>query len=244
MTASLRFGRIAGIPVGASWSALLIALLIAWSLGGQLLPAEVPGLVPSAYWLAGAAGAAAPPVGAASDHPARPRPQPPPDRPRGPGGALQGPPGRLPLPLRRPEAPAPVRRPVPAAARDLVTPQRRRHPHPQERLPPPGARPGISPPHRPALLRGRLAHIAEDALIEVMTEEGDLAAKELIRCQLEAMRKEIAGKNCSALERLLSERVVLTWLEVQLFEALYAKNMPKLTIAQAEHHQKRLDLAH
>jgi Zn-dependent protease len=57
MTASLRFGRIAGIPVGASWSALLIALLIALSLGGQLLPAQVPGLVPSAYWLAGAAGA-------------------------------------------------------------------------------------------------------------------------------------------------------------------------------------------
>jgi Zn-dependent protease len=57
MTASLRFGRIAGIPVGASWSALLIALLIAWYLGGQLLPTQVPGLVPAAYWLAGAAGA-------------------------------------------------------------------------------------------------------------------------------------------------------------------------------------------
>jgi Zn-dependent protease len=57
MTTSLRFGRIAGIPVGASWSALLIALLIAWSLGGQLLPAQVPGLVPAAYWLAGAVGA-------------------------------------------------------------------------------------------------------------------------------------------------------------------------------------------
>jgi Zn-dependent protease len=57
MTASLRFGRVAGIPVGASWSALLIALLIAWSLGGQLLPAQVPGLTPAAYWLAGAAGA-------------------------------------------------------------------------------------------------------------------------------------------------------------------------------------------
>jgi hypothetical protein len=55
-----------------------------------------------------------------------------------------------------------------------------------------------------------VAHIDEDALIEVMTKEGDLAAKELIRCQLEAMRKEVAGKNCSALERLLSERVVLT----------------------------------
>src|ERR687898_2223750 len=57
MTASLRFGRIAGIPVGASWSALLIAGLIAWSLAGRLLPAQVPGLAPAAYWLAGAAGA-------------------------------------------------------------------------------------------------------------------------------------------------------------------------------------------
>src|SRR5215213_11154092 len=58
VTASLRFGRIAGIPVGASWSALLIAGLIAWSLAGSLLPAQVPGLAPAAYWLAGLAGAA------------------------------------------------------------------------------------------------------------------------------------------------------------------------------------------
>ena len=89
-----------------------------------------------------------------------------------------------------------------------------------------------------------VAHIAEDALIEVMTEEGDLAAKELIRYQLEAMREEVAGKNSPALERLLSERVVLTWLEVQFFEMLYAKNMRKLTMPQEEHHQKRLDRAH
>jgi hypothetical protein len=89
-----------------------------------------------------------------------------------------------------------------------------------------------------------VAHIAEDALIEEMTKEGDLAAKELIRYQLEAMREEVAGKNSSALERLLSERVLVTWLEVQFFEALYAKNMRNLTLAQEEHHQKRLDRAH
>jgi hypothetical protein len=89
-----------------------------------------------------------------------------------------------------------------------------------------------------------VAHIAEDALIEAMTKEGDLATKELIRCQLEAMRKEIVGKNSSPLGRLLSERVVVTWLEVQFFETLYAQNMRRLTIAQAEHHQKRLDRAH
>jgi Zn-dependent protease len=57
VTASLRFGRIAGIPVGASWSALLIAGLIAWSLAGSLLPAQAPGLTTAAYWLAGLAGA-------------------------------------------------------------------------------------------------------------------------------------------------------------------------------------------
>jgi hypothetical protein len=89
-----------------------------------------------------------------------------------------------------------------------------------------------------------VSHIAEDALIEEMTEEEDLATKELVRCQLEAMREEVAGKNSSPLERLLSERVVLTWLEVQLFEALYAQNMRRLTMPQAEHHQKRLDRAH
>ncbi len=38
MTASLRLGRIAGIPIGASWSVLLIALLVGWPLAGTILP--------------------------------------------------------------------------------------------------------------------------------------------------------------------------------------------------------------
>ena len=54
MTASLRLGRIAGIPIGASWSVLLIALLVGWPLAGTVLPGLAPGLAPSAYWLAGA----------------------------------------------------------------------------------------------------------------------------------------------------------------------------------------------
>src|SRR3712207_1381446 len=89
-----------------------------------------------------------------------------------------------------------------------------------------------------------VAHIAEDALIEAMTEEGDLAAKELIRCQLEAMREQIAGENPSPLERLLAERIVATWLQIQLFEGLYTSGMSKkssMTIAQGSFHQKRLN---
>jgi Zn-dependent protease len=57
MTASFRFGRIAGIPVGANWTVLLIGALIAWSLAARLLPAQAPGLTPAAAWLAGGVGA-------------------------------------------------------------------------------------------------------------------------------------------------------------------------------------------
>jgi Zn-dependent protease len=57
MSASLRFGRIAGIPVGANWSVLFVAVLIAWPLAGSLLPSQVPGLPGPVYWLAGAVGA-------------------------------------------------------------------------------------------------------------------------------------------------------------------------------------------
>ena len=63
-----------------------------------------------------------------------------------------------------------------------------------------------------------------------------------MRCQLKAMREEIAGESPSPLERLLAERVVATWLQIQLFEGLYTSGMSKsMTIAQGSFHQKRLD---
>jgi hypothetical protein len=58
------------------------------------------------------------------------------------------------------------------------------------------------------------------------------------------MREEIAGENPSALERLLAERIALCWLQLQYYEALYAQNLSKFTIAQSEHHQRRIDKAH
>lgn len=58
MFGSFRLGTILGIPVSANWSVLLIAGLIAWSLAGQLLPVQVPGLDAGVYWLAGALAAA------------------------------------------------------------------------------------------------------------------------------------------------------------------------------------------
>jgi len=87
-----------------------------------------------------------------------------------------------------------------------------------------------------------VAQVAEEALIEKMSGEEDLAVKEIMRCQLKAMREEIVGENPSPLERLLAERVVATWLQIQLFEGLYASGMSKsTTIAWGSFHQKRLD---
>jgi Zn-dependent protease len=57
MTASFRFGRVAGIPVAANWSVLLIGALIAWSLATTILPAQAPDLAPAGYWLAAGLGA-------------------------------------------------------------------------------------------------------------------------------------------------------------------------------------------
>ncbi|WP_067176490.1 site-2 protease family protein [Microtetraspora niveoalba] len=50
MKQSLRLGRVAGIPVGVHWSVLVIAALIAASLGGAVLPGAVPGQSPRLYW--------------------------------------------------------------------------------------------------------------------------------------------------------------------------------------------------
>ena len=86
-----------------------------------------------------------------------------------------------------------------------------------------------------------LGHMAEEILLGSMTKD-DLATRELFHSQLNAMREEIAGENPSPLERLLAERIVATWLQIQLFEGLYASGISKsMTIAEGGYHQKRLD---
>ena len=89
-----------------------------------------------------------------------------------------------------------------------------------------------------------IGKMAERLLIKEMTREEDLAAKEMIQHQLDSMRSEIAGEDPSALELLLTERIVATWLQVQLFEGHYASGLGKHTLAQGNYYQKRLDRAH
>jgi hypothetical protein len=87
--------------------------------------------------------------------------------------------------------------------------------------------------------------LAEWHVVERMTRDKDFGSKELLKRQLASMREEIAGENPSALERLLAERVVATWLQIQLFEGLYAAGMyQSMSVNQGSYQQKRLDRAH
>ncbi len=88
------------------------------------------------------------------------------------------------------------------------------------------------------------AKLAEWHFVERMTKDEDFAKKEVLKRQLAAMREEIAGENPSPLERLLAERVVLTWLQIQLFEGIYGSSVFKMTSAQDNYFQKRLDQTH
>jgi Zn-dependent protease len=54
---SIHLGRISGIPIGANWSVIGIAVLICWTLADSVLPELVPGSTTSAYWVAGAVAA-------------------------------------------------------------------------------------------------------------------------------------------------------------------------------------------
>jgi hypothetical protein len=93
------------------------------------------------------------------------------------------------------------------------------------------------------LIKG-LGEMAESAMIGEITRDEDLASKEFLKHQLESMRIEVAGDDPSPLERLLAERVVATWLQVQLFEGLFAMGLKSGTLRQDDHRQKRLDRAH
>ena len=94
-----------------------------------------------------------------------------------------------------------------------------------------------------ARIGGDLAKTAERDLISVMSGT-NLLLKEAVSRKLEAMREEVAGPSPTPLERLLAERVVACWLQLQYAEKIYAQNLGDFTMAQSEYHQRRLDRLH
>jgi hypothetical protein len=88
-----------------------------------------------------------------------------------------------------------------------------------------------------------LAKEAERAVIKRVSGS-DPIIEEARPIKLKAMRSEVCGPNPSPLERLLAERIVACWLQLQYAEIVYAQNLGKLSIPQSEYHQRRLDKLH
>lgn len=64
--------------------------------------------------------------------------------------------------------------------------------------------------------------------------------REAVRRKLELLRAELAGDNPTPVERLLVERVLACWLQVQEAE-LRAAQLTDASIKQADFHQRRMD---
>src|SRR5205814_399087 len=74
---------------------------------------------------------------------------------------------------------------------------------------------------------------AEDAVLSRLVGK-DLVHKELLRRRLARMKRELCGADPTPLERLLVERVALTWADAQIWDILFAAEN-KLSLQQAEY---------
>jgi hypothetical protein len=88
-----------------------------------------------------------------------------------------------------------------------------------------------------------LAKVAEHSFVKRVSGDNPLV-QEAIPPQLKAKREELAGPEPSPLEKLLAERIVACWLQLQYAEAIYAQNLGDMNMAQSEYHQRRLDRLH
>jgi hypothetical protein len=97
----------------------------------------------------------------------------------------------------------------------------------------------------PATVRvfgGDLAEQVEQSFVGGIARD-DIAWREALTRKLELLRTELLGPSPSPVERLLVERVVACWLQVQDAEIRFAQNQTKLSIQQGDYHQRRMDAA-
>jgi len=92
------------------------------------------------------------------------------------------------------------------------------------------------------VLGGNLAQQAEHSFIRAAAGE-DLSFREALTRKLELLRQELAGPNPTPVERLLVERIVACWLQVQDADIRYAQ-AKNLSVQWSEYQQRRMDHAH
>lgn len=88
---------------------------------------------------------------------------------------------------------------------------------------------------------GDLGRQAALSLIDAAAGE-NLAFKEALTRKLELLRAELSGPNPTPLERLLVERIVACWLQVQDADVRYAQ-AKNLSLEWGDYYQRRMDRA-
>lgn len=94
-------------------------------------------------------------------------------------------------------------------------------------------------PWMSSVLGGNLAYQAETSLVNAMFDN-QIAAKEALQRELEKKRAELSGENPTPIERLLIERVISCWLQVQHADLVVAQSK-SVSHAAGDDNQRRQD---
>ena len=100
--------------------------------------------------------------------------------------------------------------------------------------------------HVPAIreaIGGALERTVEHSIIKSLGGGDNVVFREALSRKLAALREELEGASPSPTERLLVDRIVACWLQVQQADLLYAQ-AGSCSFAQANFHLKRQDRAH
>jgi hypothetical protein len=106
----------------------------------------------------------------------------------------------------------------------------------------PALREMLRHPEAVAAFGGDLAQQAEASLVRAASGD-DLAFREALLRKTALLREELQGPAPTPLERLLVERVVACWLQVQDADVRYAQAKGP-SLAQGDYLQRRIDRAH
>jgi hypothetical protein len=96
---------------------------------------------------------------------------------------------------------------------------------------------------RPGMVRAFGGELAEQAISSFAEAMGgkNLVFREALLRKLELLRTELLGVDPTPIERLLVERILACWVQVQDAEMRYAQNQKDMTFKQGDYHQRRMD---
>ena len=90
---------------------------------------------------------------------------------------------------------------------------------------------------------GDVAQLAQQAQIQQACGK-DLLARRAYQRTLDQMRTELGQPGDGALENLLIEAILTTWLQLGYANAMASQNAGSLSIQWADYYQRRIDKAH